>query len=639
MNKVPESNWFCELCQEFQEKGRFVGCFFCSCQGGILRKTIIGTKTGKVKNINPEYHSKMTKIDEIVDQEIKLCVKEEEQEESFKFILSRSINQHIKKASNVNDLSRVKNKAKCEKLNDNTSGLNMVSSQNVFQENLVDFSDEKDEIKNSINNSRNEVPFKNKNTNEKTREVLTPDFIYFDYNKEIKRQMSSKNIELYKNFIPKTQNCWVHNSCLLQNHETTYEFFSNPIKFINFNLWKNTITSCYICKNEGGSIKKCSDDDCRRYFHGECARRRNYDISVNIKEECFITISCPFHQIKSTKKMLTNIRAERQKTLDDFFKNFKIINEKRKKEKRELEKQARLIFLQKGNNYEKVEVEWLFKFLTSYQIDFLKEFKRRAVKSPKYSFRIDLVRIKYNPKMFRITNIFIPSTGVFSVVPTKNMINWLFKVENEKRTAVQNFQFYIELQSLLNRVQNNFDFYFSRSSSGNHELRNQFDKNPSSILTDNQNNVVSEGGTIDRKQSLLAFDKNHSIEISDEEEKSLQNHVLDDKKHENRFFKVQPLDIEKAISTNPQIFLGYLERFLHKCEFGFKQEEDCSEEKHLFVSPSSKISRDFDKLLLVPAISRYDTNDHDVFLNEDETVRQDVTIFEDGMDRNSIEED
>lgn len=440
-----------------------------------MRETSIGKSLLKVKIMNSDYYSYLNKANHlsrsvIVCQDIgKLKIKLTKVDP--RVVRKRNLNDYITSLEQINQESYTQ------------TDLN----QDIFRET---FSNSKADPFLNLENQRTDITandsgYSNKNpskyvpnnTTNNNASIRNSKYLFYDYNKEIKKNITlSKNGKNDWEKTLLTSNCWAHNSCLLSNKNVSFEFLTTPIQILNFHQMKNIQKQCFICKSKSGSCYKCSEIGCNRSFHAECARRYNYDISQNLDEVNSVSISCAFHKVKSTQKIIDENYRERIKTLDCFFRRSQMILEQYKKNFEMISKfknTARPIVTDCA-----VETESLIKYLEQDERHFLKEFKQRILKKKKFACIINLKKDSASTSKFYLGKVSIPNNSVFDLVPTENLIVWKLIDQPFGSDPTQNLQYFIKIQSIIQKVKFNFDFYFKQSLNGNYQQIKDFSVDP-----------------------------------------------------------------------------------------------------------------------------------------------------------------
>lgn len=161
----------------------------------------------------------------------------------------------------------------------------------------------------------------NYNKNEKNNQFIPEDFRDFIQRNE--QKLESDNAP-----ITDTLYHWVHHSCSMwtQGPQVTPK---TPVKMNKLDFSK-FLVGCVICGQKGiniGASVKCFRQDCQIYFHVECAKRANYCMEIdkknnkNQKEKVF-KIFCESHR---PFKIIQEINDQNTKEVEDIQKFMKTI--------------------------------------------------------------------------------------------------------------------------------------------------------------------------------------------------------------------------------------------------------------------------------------------------------------------------
>lgn len=536
MNFVPEYDWFCEICLEFKERGMFLKCLFCNCQGGVLRKTNIKTTLVKVRIVNSDYFEFQNQ------KEIRtpVCVLE---------IDSNSFKMKIKKLIRKNETDNFP----VEEITQNDLEREMIVEDDVIRERVIEPPAYFDLEEKSLSTSKigNKYFERQKNSGHKDHDSSNQ--LYYDYNFEVKK-LNHPPLEMaYPENCPKTEYSWVHNTCLLNNPNASFGFVENPVRFIDFHGLKNVLRTCSICQIKCGSVQKCSESACTLYMHAECARRSNYELVVSGSPIPILLITCSLHNIKCAQKQIEVRRKNREEEISEFLgkfmsfcgekDGFEILNfcegKKRKKEALEI----------------KVEVESLLRFLNVEDRQLIFRFKKLALKRKTRGFTINLIRNKRYFNQLSFVDMHVPKESVFSWPVTYENFPWknLHMPLSESPQIV--FGEFTRIKEILNRVVLNFGVYLRRNSQQELELIQD-------LYTEDL--IGSESLNEARKSEQNRKKSEMSLNISNVLENKLECEKIDDKKgladQLNEVVVSNNCEINQQINLKERLFLTIQEK-------------------------------------------------------------------------------
>lgn len=63
ITKIPENDWFCDVCVNFGEKGKYLRCPLCTNKGGAMKETTLFSNDKFFQKVNPSYYNVYEHVD------------------------------------------------------------------------------------------------------------------------------------------------------------------------------------------------------------------------------------------------------------------------------------------------------------------------------------------------------------------------------------------------------------------------------------------------------------------------------------------------------------------------------------------------------------------------------------------------
>lgn len=110
-------------------------------------------------------------------------------------------------------------------------------------------------------------------------------------------------------------------SCFVLHPECTYNVAHRKVEgFHLIDRSKKNVSMCWICGNLIGLTVGCTNDNCRRAYHPECAKRNNLKINViKANNKSLLEIYCDRHKKPECYEYLKDSISNRVRELKKFY--------------------------------------------------------------------------------------------------------------------------------------------------------------------------------------------------------------------------------------------------------------------------------------------------------------------------------
>ena len=471
LQKVPEEDWVCVLCETFGSRGRMLRCPLCTCRGGVMRPSNLTSNSSFFQKRNDSYCEFMNlnhpKADKNRDTKIRIpfsvtngngdCSPQDNGQNSTTISLNEQketkspnqFNNDIPSASNMDLLTL----GFTEENGDSTFKGHQTPDNDTKNHCQLENEDDFDEEEQTVENKgfrrlkKNKKNKQQKNgakrkesqksqTSQRKKSHCNNDEIplLYDYHQETFKFSPE---ELKDEPIPKTT--WLHLSCTYWMPEThikdqfgTFEIVGvNTIEKERFKL------ECLICGQRNGACITCSHIDCPQSFHVECARRARLHFENQTTTHTKFLLYCPTHTPLQFKTAL-NLQDKKAKEeilkfyryFKKYFKSRKIEPEgeilaieeedenfptasKEKRQKKEKLRGKKEALKEKMEYKRKMKREDYIKYLARGSKIILAAVKEGLGNSENYMFKIDLKKIDEKNDSFSVSNVSVPPNKLF----------------------------------------------------------------------------------------------------------------------------------------------------------------------------------------------------------------------------------
>ena len=384
---------------------------------------------------------------------------------------------------------------------------------------------------------------------------------FYNYFTEMNKMYSKNPESLPPKQLTKISSCWAHNSCILNNENLSYVFESKPIRLTNFHHFRTgEKIECSICLQKEGTVVKCKEDNCKKHFHSECARRTNFEISVENGEidgsNTAIRIVCSWHKSISAQKAIVIERLNRKTVFQNFTVEIKSLKKSLKGyiKDQKLEKEIDEKVIDDDKNPNQIDFNLCVNLLNEQDRYFLQIYKKVLLKKkPNFGFVINL---KEENSKFRVDSIRIPKQSIYkislnsSAFPKRDFVN---SFPNKETHLIEKFE---KIQKLLSFIHENSELYFKingnrhkvnkRDVYVDFDLSNGIQKSP--LLSSDVFRTSFENPSIlnfdQAKYPISVVSSQNALIESDSKKLSFNENEFQTEKVENNTFQPEPKLLE-----------------------------------------------------------------------------------------------